>query len=100
MRFGTQAGVGAQQGERGGAGCQAGEHLAALEIGGLDRGGGAREEAEPDAAFRTIGDAVHAQVAFGLAPRRAGDGIVATLAMEQAAVAVPAMGWVFRRPES
>ncbi len=75
---------------------QAGQHFATLEIRDLDgcRTGSRRKEAKSNPAFRAIGHAVHAQMAFGFAPRRAGNGIVAALAMKQATVAILAMGGV------
>jgi len=50
-----------------------------------------RKEAEPQAPVRAIADAVEAQVAFGLAPSGARNRIVASLAMQQAAIAVAAL---------
>ena len=90
----AEAGIGAQQGNRCCAGGQAGQHLATLEIRALHgcRARGRRKKAESNPAFRAIGHAVHAQMAFGFAPRRAGNGIVPALAMEQATVAIARNG--------
>ena len=102
VRFGAEAGIGAQQGKRGGAGREASQHLTPLEIRALD-GTGARsrrKEAELNPTLRAIGDAVHAQNAFGFTPRRTGNGIVPALAMKQATVAIFAFGRVFLQAQN
>ena len=74
-------------GTSGGSGRQAGECPAPAEVRRSDFASRLAEEAELQAVVRAAAHAVHAHQALGLAPRRAADGIVAALAMQQAAIA-------------
>ena len=94
----AQAGVGAHQRNHGGAGSEAGQRPAAAQI----RRGHfmlVAEEAEFQAVVRATAHAVHAHQALGFAPRRAADGVVAALAVEQAAIAFVAGGGVLVQAE-
>ena len=53
-----------------------------------------RKKRNCKAVVRAAADAVHAHQALGLAPRRAADRVVAALAVQQAAIALVAAGWV------
>ena len=82
----AQAGIGAHDGNQRRACRETGERSAPPQI----RRGDLllfAEEAELKAIVRATADAVHAHQALGFAPGNAADGIVATLTIEQAAVA-------------
>ena len=94
----AQAGVGAEERNRHCADGQASERSAPAQVwrGDLLL---LAEEAELQAVVRAGAYAVHAHQALGLAPRRAADGIVAALAVEQTSVAVVAGGRVLVQPQ-
>jgi len=87
----------AQGGNHGESGSHRAQGFALIEIGSMERMVAAAE-VEGETSIGTGGHAVHAEVALGLAPRRAGDRVVATLAVEQAAVAAFAVPGGFVQP--
>ena len=71
----------------GDAGGERGKDLAALQTGSF-AGAAVGKELKLQAVMRTFADAIQAEQAFGFTPRHAADWIVATLAMQEAAIAI------------
>ncbi len=94
----AEAGVGAHQGDNSHAGGKASDGAAAAKVGAGDFLF-FPEEAELQAAMGAGVDAIHAHKALGLAPGDAADGIVSSLAVQQASVAFVAGGRVFMEAE-
>jgi hypothetical protein len=90
----AEAGVGAHERDHGYSSGQTGERAPAAKIGGGDFLL-VSEEAKLEAVMGAGANAVHAHQAFGFAPWGTADRIVSTLAIQQAAIAFIARGWIF-----
>jgi hypothetical protein len=64
------------------------EHSPTRKVGTFKRCIRARKELELDPTFRTLSNAIEAEMAFRLAPRNSRDGVISALAMQQATVAI------------
>jgi hypothetical protein len=94
----AEAGIGAHQGDNGRARSKACDSAAAAKVGPGDFVL-FPEEAELQTSVGAGADAIHAHEALGLAPGDAANGIVSSLAVQQASVAFVAGGRIFVQPE-